>query len=204
MSFCIHVGFRKNTQSMTKGFGTFHFVFHHLGQINFYTNWFTIFLQSTMEQTPPPYMFHPVSNKRHLNILPDRSVPKITALTEATDIQWKSESTRRLVLISAVTTPSLDNPSQMQINSGQFSKKRATTSPFWYPCALKKFAILFEYSSTSLNDHILFSNIMAAFWGCLDTVSWNISETVRLFLTCNRVVISRLAKREKPLMKKEE
>ena len=62
--------------------------------------------------------------------LPDRSAPKIIALTSAVDIQCHRESSRRLVLISPVITPSLDNPSHMQTYSGQDSRKRATTSPF--------------------------------------------------------------------------
>ena len=69
--------------------------------------------------------------------LPEKSVPKIIPFTVATDMQCQSESSRRLVLRRAVITPSLDNPSHIQMNSGELSNKRATTSPFWYPCDLK-------------------------------------------------------------------
>lgn len=63
-------------------------------------------------------------------LLPARSDPYNIALAPAVDTQWHSESSLRLALIRAVITPSLDNPSHKQTNSGQDSKNRATLSPF--------------------------------------------------------------------------
>ena len=74
----------------------------------------------------------------HNNILPDRSQPNIIALqSAATDMQCHNESCRKLVLIRAVITPSLDSPSHIQTNSGQDSRNRAIVSPFLKPCDLK-------------------------------------------------------------------
>ena len=69
--------------------------------------------------------------------LPDKSEPKIIALESATDMQCHNELSRKLVLIRAVITPSLESPSHIQTNSGQDSRYRATVSPFLKPCDLK-------------------------------------------------------------------
>lgn len=65
--------------------------------------------------------------------VPEKSVPKIIALTSTADTQCHSESRLRLVLMSAVITLSLDNPSHIQTNSGHDSRSKATLSPFLYP-----------------------------------------------------------------------
>lgn len=70
-------------------------------------------------------------------LLPARSDPYNTALASAVDTQWHSESCLRLVLIRAVITPSLDNPSHKHTNSGHDSRNRATLSPFLKPSDLK-------------------------------------------------------------------
>lgn len=76
------------------------------------------------------------------------SVPKITAWLLAIVILWTNEFSLWLVLMRGTMTPSFDRPSQVHMNSGLFSRKRATTSPFLYPWLLKTFAILLLYSST--------------------------------------------------------
>lgn len=80
---------------------------------------------------------HPCLSSLISYYLPEKSVPKIIPFTLATDMQCQSESSRRLVLIREVITPSLDKPSQTQTNSGEDSNKRAMTSPLWYPCDMK-------------------------------------------------------------------
>lgn len=67
-------------------------------------------------------------------------------------MECTKEVNLRFVLINGTTTPSLDNPSHVHTNSGRFSMKSATISPFLYPWLLKIFAILLLYSST-YNKH---------------------------------------------------
>lgn len=86
--------------------------------------------------------------KEFKNLPCDSSVPKMIAWLLAMVMECTSEVSLKLVLMSGVITPSLESPNHIHINSGLFSKNKATLSPFLYPWLLKTFASLLLYSST--------------------------------------------------------
>ncbi len=72
------------------------------------------------------------------------SAPKTSARDADTPMQCRSESRRRLKLMSAASTPTLARPSQSATWSGRLSMNNATTSPEVQPWLSAQWATALE------------------------------------------------------------
>lgn len=81
------------------------------------------------------------------------SVPNTNARAPDTLTQCSSESSRRLLLINAASTPTIAKPSHRATTEGWLSRNRATTSPSAQPCPSAQWATAWHRSWSSRKVH---------------------------------------------------